>query len=75
MRSPLGVIVFEPALSLNSTSEIAGAAAIGVSWGYHPVADLHAAGAHVVVESFDALLPALDDLWPAPAQREASADA
>lgn len=37
--------------------------AIGVSWGYHPAADLYAAGAHLVVETFDALVPALDGLW------------
>lgn len=30
----------------------AGAQAIGVSWGYHPVDALHAAGAHEVVDSF-----------------------
>jgi phosphoglycolate phosphatase len=41
----------------------AGAGAIGVSWGYHPVADLHAAGAHAVIETFSSLLPALDELW------------
>lgn len=30
----------------------AGARAIGVSWGYHPVDALHAAGAHEVVDTF-----------------------
>lgn len=68
------VVVGDTAFDM-AMARAAGAAAIGVSWGYHPVADLHAAGARVVVESFDALLPALDDLWPAPARREASADA
>ncbi|MEM8742465.1 MAG: HAD-IA family hydrolase [Pseudomonadota bacterium] len=33
----------------------AGFRTIGVSWGYHPVADLRAAGADTVIESFDAL--------------------
>jgi phosphoglycolate phosphatase len=42
----------------------AGASAIGVTWGYHPVTELHAAGAHRVIESFSLLLPALDELWP-----------
>lgn len=28
---------------------------IGVSWGYHPVKELHAAGAHAVIDHFDAL--------------------
>lgn len=41
----------------------AGASAIGVAWGYHPVADLHMAGAHQVIEEFSSLLPALDGLW------------
>ncbi len=40
----------------------AGVTAIGVSWGYHPVADLRAAGAHVIVETFADLVPAVDDL-------------
>ena len=42
----------------------AGAAGIGVAWGYHPVEDLHAAGAHTVIDTFDALDPALAALWP-----------
>jgi len=29
----------------------AGTAAVGVAWGYHPPAELHAAGAHAVVEA------------------------
>ena len=41
----------------------AGAAAIGVTWGYHPVAELHAAGAHEVIKEFSSLLPALDRLY------------
>jgi phosphoglycolate phosphatase len=41
----------------------AGARAIGVTWGYHPVAELHAAGAHEVIEEFSSLLPALDRLY------------
>lgn len=40
----------------------AGVAAIGVAWGNHPVADLRAAGAHAIVETFAELPPALDDL-------------
>jgi phosphoglycolate phosphatase len=43
----------------------AGIHALGVSWGYHPVADLHGAGAHGVIDSFDALPPALAQLCPA----------
>ncbi|MDO8875082.1 MAG: HAD-IA family hydrolase [Pseudolabrys sp.] len=43
----------------------AGASALGVSWGYHPVADLHGAGALAVLDDFAALDPALAALWPA----------
>ncbi len=45
----------------------AGLAAVGVSWGYHPVADLHRAGAVAVIDRFDALSAALDRVWGAPA--------
>ena len=37
----------------------AGARALGVSWGYHPGAALQAAGAEMVVDSFDAGRPLL----------------
>jgi phosphoglycolate phosphatase len=43
----------------------AGARAIGVSWGYHAAADLHAEGATLVIDDFAALMPALDTLWGA----------
>ena len=35
----------------------AGTAAIGVAWGYHPPAELHAAGAHPVVEAAHEVKP------------------
>lgn len=38
----------------------AGVHAIGVSWGYHGVEELRAAGAHAVIDSFDAL----PDIFP-----------
>ena len=41
----------------------AGVTGIGVSWGYHPVAQLHAAGAAQVIDAFDALAPALGAHW------------
>lgn len=41
----------------------AGIPGIGVSWGYHPVAALQAASAARVINSFDALTPALATLW------------
>jgi phosphoglycolate phosphatase len=34
----------------------AGASAIGVSWGYHPLEALVAAGAHVVIDAFGELV-------------------
>jgi len=44
----------------------AGAGAIGVSWGYHPVADLHAAGAHEVITDFSLLPGVLERIFAAP---------
>ena len=41
----------------------AGAAAIGVTWGYHPREALGRAGAHAVIDSFPALAPALAQIW------------
>ena len=41
----------------------AGAAAIGVTWGYHPGAALGAAGAFALLDAFAALEPTLDKLW------------
>ncbi|MDX5360037.1 MAG: HAD-IA family hydrolase [Alphaproteobacteria bacterium] len=35
----------------------AGAHAIGVAWGYHPADELRDAGAHVVLDGFEALAP------------------
>jgi phosphoglycolate phosphatase len=41
----------------------AGAAAIGVTWGYHVRTALIAAGAVAVIDDFGALVPTLDSLW------------
>jgi phosphoglycolate phosphatase len=41
----------------------AGLPGIGVAWGYHPPANLRAAGAVVVLEAFAALPPAIERLW------------
>jgi phosphoglycolate phosphatase len=40
----------------------ASVSAIGVSWGYHPVAALVEAGAHAVIDDYSHLDPALDKL-------------
>ena len=43
----------------------AGACAIGVAWGYHTVGELTGAGAKVIVERFEDLPAALDDVLSA----------
>jgi len=48
----------------------AGAGAIGVSWGYHPVEDLHAAGAHEVITDFSLLPGVLERIFVAPVAAE-----
>jgi phosphoglycolate phosphatase len=40
----------------------AGVKAIGVAWGYHEVAELRAEGADIVIDSFDLLEGAIDQL-------------
>lgn len=37
--------------------------ALGVAWGYHPVIELHEAGAHAVIDAYEALAAAADGLW------------
>jgi len=41
----------------------AGAAGLGVTWGYHPAAALSEAGALAVIDTFPTLVPALDKIW------------
>lgn len=41
----------------------AGVTALGVAWGYHPVAHLHASGSHHVAEDFAHLVELLDELF------------
>jgi len=41
----------------------AGFRTLGVAWGYHPVAELERAGADLVIDSYAALIPALDEIW------------
>lgn len=41
----------------------AGFLCVGVKWGYHSDAVLQNAGAHVLVDDFADLIPAIDDLW------------
>jgi phosphoglycolate phosphatase len=57
-----GVMVGDTEFDIHM-AKAAGLAAIGVAWGYHPVAQLHAAGADIVVDRFDALDAAIDEIW------------
>ncbi len=41
----------------------AGFATIGVSWGYHPVERIKAAGADIIIDDFSELDTALEQLW------------
>ncbi|MCP5038013.1 MAG: HAD-IA family hydrolase [Rhodobacteraceae bacterium] len=41
----------------------AGYRTIGVTWGYHPSQSLRDAGADVLIDRFEELLPALNGLW------------
>jgi phosphoglycolate phosphatase len=41
----------------------AGAAGVGVTWGYHPGAALKDAGALAVIDRFANLVPTLDSIW------------
>ncbi len=43
----------------------AGFLCVGVKWGYHSDAVLRDSGAHVLVDDFADLIPAIDDLWRA----------
>ncbi len=62
-------VAAEAAVMIGDTSfdmemgRAAGVATLGVSWGYHPVADLRGAGAGLVIDGFEALVPALDQMW------------
>ncbi len=64
----IGDTVFDMEMARN-----AGASAIGVSWGYHPVVDLRTAGASAVLDDFAALDAALAALWPATANDKVAA--
>ncbi|MEM8812750.1 MAG: HAD-IA family hydrolase [Pseudomonadota bacterium] len=62
----IGDTVFDMEMAAN-----AGAARIGVSWGYHPVDALMTAGAQVVVDRFDQVTGAIGALFPDMVLREA----
>jgi phosphoglycolate phosphatase len=62
--SPEHTVVVGDTLFDIKMAQAAGASAIGVSWGYHSRERLREAGA-VIIDSFEALEPALDKLWTA----------
>ena len=43
----------------------AGVGAIGVTWGYHPAQDLASAGAHRIIDTYEALPLALEQVFAA----------
>jgi len=52
----IGDTTFDMEMAVN-----AGVEAIGVAWGYHRTAALERAGAHMIVERYDDLVPAIED--------------
>ena len=46
-------------------AKAAGVKALGVAWGYHEVTELNAAGADMIIENFDQLDQAIDELLAA----------
>ena len=54
----IGDTVFDIEMAVN-----AGTGAFGVSWGYHDVAELHAAGAELVLDQLTELPPLLGRRW------------
>jgi phosphoglycolate phosphatase len=52
----IGDTTFDMEMAIN-----AGVGAIGVAWGCHRVAALERAGAHMIVERYDDLVPAIDE--------------
>lgn len=56
------VVVGDTAFDI-AMAHAAGARAIGVTWGYQPAAALSEAGAHIVIDDFAKLVPALDTMW------------
>src|SRR5690606_13088072 len=65
----LGVSAHQTLMIGDATYDIrmarsAGVHAIGVSWGFHTVPELEAAGAHEIVHDYQALNGALDQFLP-----------
>ena len=60
-RGAQGVQV--PHVNTAAEARAAGAASVGVTWGYHPGEALKEAGALAVIDRFANLVPTLDAIW------------
>lgn len=71
LRRAMGEVGVEPenTVMVGDTSydmkmaRAAGTGAVGVAWGYHPVVELHEAGAHKVIDAYEALIGATAGIW------------
>lgn len=61
MRPEATVMVGDTTYDM-AMARAAGVAAIGVAWGYHAVTDLRSAGAHLIIEHFDDLPAAIEEV-------------
>jgi phosphoglycolate phosphatase len=61
--APQNTIVVGDTVYDMAMARAAGAAGIGVTWGYHPAAALAEAGALAVIDRFANLVPTLDRIW------------
>ena len=61
--APENTIVVGDTVYDMAMARAAGAAAVGVTWGYHPGAALAEAGALAVIDCFANLVPTLDRIW------------
>ena len=61
--APENTIVVGDTVYDMAMARAAGAAGIGVTWGYHPGAALEGAGALAVIDRFANLVPTLDRIW------------
>lgn len=61
IEAPFAVMIGDTTHDMHM-AKAAGVGAIGVSWGYHAVDELHDAGADIVLTSFEQLQPAIEKL-------------
>jgi len=61
--APVDTVVVGDTVYDITMARAAGAAAVGVTWGYHSGAALAEAGASAVIDAFPTLMPTLDKMW------------